>query len=936
MNRAMRTPLLACLIAAAVALPAAEAHAQYPFGKNKIQYTAKDWKVMETEHVDIFYYPDEEVLAGFVAGFVEGVYDEYSAYFRVDFESRIPVILYGTHHDFKETNVIPYILSEATLGFTEFIKGRVALPFTGSYYDLERVCRHELVHAFMLEKLRVVMQSHRRYTYQHPPLWFTEGLAEFLGKREQDNEAHMFLRDAVTGNRLVSLPEMWRIDGSFLMYKEGESALHYLATRFGRESIVVLLENWWKSDRFDILLRKTIGIGQAELSEDWEEYLRRRYFPAVLTRRRADEAGTMLSEPERSFDSHPAVLLDDEGHERYFCLGFGLGTIDLKELRLRERGRRRGEGKSRTIIRGGGSTAFESIPILRSHVSGRGDTLLFVAKTGERDAIYLYDPFERKTIERIEVPDARMLNSPSLSRDGRSVAFSAIDDHGRTDLYVYDRPSGRTRRLTDDVYDDLHPDWHPDGRSLVFCSDRCDGGMRGSSALFTIEVETGRIEQITDGSYRDTDPRWLDDGRGMLFSSDRTGVADIWLLEDGVLSRQTGTIGGLFNPVPCPDGAHFLASGFSGGSYRIYQMAFAETARESKRNEPGICGIGWTPVLADSSIERGRRDYRAQFGVDFIGAAFAVDPDYGYMGNGAQIYMTDILGDHQLMFLFGSASDDFDDFWTRLNVAATYYNQSDRLNWAVGAFHLASYMGTFYDLLRFERRYGVVAAVSYPVSKFTRIELSGVFKGMERDDDITFLGLENGKSWLVSSFLSLTTDNIVWYVGGPLKGHRMNVALGNTIDLEGRGYESTTLNVDLRNYQNIGRRIVFAQRFVSRSAWGSDLQLFYLGGSWDLRGYEFRDFAGKKTMLFNNEIRFPLLDRLLVRLPFGHIDFPLFRGALFFDTGRAWDWIEDTGWIGSVGAGVEMNLGYLPVIRLNFSRRTDFREIEKKYRIGFF
>lgn len=931
----MRTPLLACLLASLM-LVAHDAAAQYPFGKNKIQYSAKDWKVIETEHVDIFYYPDEVFLAEFVAGFVEDVYDEYAAFFRLEFEDRIPVILYGTHHDFKETNVIPYLLGEATLGFTEFIKGRVALPFTGSYYDLERVCRHELVHAFMLEKLRVVMNEHRRYTYQHPPLWFTEGLAEYLGKRTQDTEAHMFLRDAVTGDGLFSLQDVWRIDGTFLMYKEGESALHYIATRFGPEAIVVLLENWWKSDRFDILLRKTIGMGTEELSNDWEEYLRRRYYPAVISRRRADELGVMYSEPRRSFDSHPVVLVDDEGRERYFCLGFGLGTIDLRELRLGRGRHRRLEGKARTIIRGGASSDFESIPILRSHMHARGDTLLFVAKTGERDAIYLYDPFERETIRRVEIQEARMLNSPSLSPDGGLVAFSAIDPRGRTDLFVYDLRTGRSRRLTDDIYDDRHPDWRPDGRALVFSSDRCEGGPGGSTALFEIDTSTGNTRRLTDGRFADTDPRWLPDGGGILFSSDRSGVQDVWLLSNGVLTRQSETIGGLSAPVPCPDGRHYLAAGFSGSSYRIYRFAYPEREPERVSAEPGICGIGWTPVLADTSVARARRDYRPQFGIDFIGAAFAVDPDYGYMGNGAQLYLTDILGDHQLMLLFGSASDDFDNFWNRLNVAVTYYNQSSRLNWAVGAFHLASYMGTFYDLLRFERRYGVLAAVSYPISKFTRVELSGVFKGMEREDDVTFLGLEDGKSWLVSNYLSFTTDNIVWYVGGPLKGHRMNVALGNTLDLQGRGYESTTLSIDVRNYLNIGRRIVFAQRFVNRNAWGSDLQLFYLGGSWDLRGYDFRDFAGKKTMLFNNEIRFPLLDRLLVRLPFGVIDFPVFRGALFFDAGRAWDWIEDTGWIGSIGAGVEMNLGYLPVIRLNFSRRTDFEELEKKYRIGFF
>jgi hypothetical protein len=132
----------------------AGASAQYPFGKNKIQYTPKDWKVIETEHFEIFYYPEEIAVADFVAGRSEGIYAEYSEFFGLEFDRRIPVVLYGTHHDFQETNIIPYMISEATGGFTEFIKGRVALPFTGSYGRLLNVYRHEITHAFMLEKLR--------------------------------------------------------------------------------------------------------------------------------------------------------------------------------------------------------------------------------------------------------------------------------------------------------------------------------------------------------------------------------------------------------------------------------------------------------------------------------------------------------------------------------------------------------------------------------------------------------------------------------------------------------------------------------------------------------------------------------------------------------------------------------------------------------------
>ncbi|MBN2069844.1 MAG: PD40 domain-containing protein [Candidatus Krumholzibacteriota bacterium] len=910
----------------------APSNAQYPFGKNKVQYYPKGWRVIETEHMDIYYYPDELAIAEFIAGMAEEVYEEYSAFFDLEIERRVPIILYGTHHDFKETNIIPYTISEGTGGFTEFIKGRVAIPFMGSYGKLKRVFRHEMVHVFMLEKLRVVMHRQRRYTYMHPPLWFTEGLAEFLALRGMDSEAEMFMRDAVITDRLYYLDDLWRIMGTYMMYKHGESVLHYIATRFGDDAIRMIHENWWKSDKFDLILLSTIGIGQNRLDRDYREYLKKRYYPSVMTRRQAFEILERLSPEERSFENHPASIRGSDSKDRTFCTGFGLGSIDIFELEKDKRGRQ----KKRTIIEGGRSDRFESIPLLRSRISSRNDTLVFVSKSGKRDVIYLYRADEEKIISSVRCDEVRMINSPVISRDGKSVVFSALDNKGKTDLYIKDLDDGTLERITDDYYEDLSPDWHPDGKTIIFSSDRTGGEPGDEKAIFSIDLATRRITRLTAGHQRDIDPRYMPDGNGILFSSDRDGVFDIYLQKDGVLYRQTNLLGGAFEPVPEYDGDTFLLSAYSEGAYHVYRKIIEYDNIVSARNMPGKIDISWDPRPSDSTSVYLNKDYNLRFGLDLIAAAFSVDPDYGYMGNGAQIFLTDVMSDHHLVFLFGSASDDFSDFWDNANLGFTYINEKERLNYAFGAFHLAGYIGSVHGLIRFERRYGVMAGLSYPISRFRRVDFQTIFKYMERDDDITYLGTQVGKTTLVSNHLSFTSDNIVWTVGGPLNGHRMNISLGRSFDINGSRYESTTFQFDLRHYINFGPRFVFAQRLVTRKAWGSDIQLFYLGGAWDLRGYDFRQYAGKAIFLLNSEFRFPLVDDLLIRFPFGHIEFPVFRGSVFVDAGKVDGFIYDTGWIGSIGTGVEMNLGYLPVIRVNFVRKTDFKTIAADTNFDFF
>src|SRR5688500_57463 len=51
-----------CLLVAAFVICPTPAPAQY-FGKNKVQYSRFDWKVLETEHFHVYYYESEAQAA---------------------------------------------------------------------------------------------------------------------------------------------------------------------------------------------------------------------------------------------------------------------------------------------------------------------------------------------------------------------------------------------------------------------------------------------------------------------------------------------------------------------------------------------------------------------------------------------------------------------------------------------------------------------------------------------------------------------------------------------------------------------------------------------------------------------------------------------------------------------------------------------------------
>jgi hypothetical protein len=505
------------------------------------------------------------------------------------------------------------------------------------------------------------------------------------------------------------------------------------------------------------------------------------------------------------------------------------------------------------------------------------------------------------------------------------------------DLYLYERPSKSLTRLTIDPYTEEDPDFHPTRDIVLFASDRCDTIDRRNRGIYSIDLHTRKIWALTCGPFMSRQPEWSPGGDTFLFSSDRHGIDNIYMYDyvGQTITRQTNVIGGLTTPAFMPDGRSFIASGYYQGEFHLYKFAV-----------DGQAG-GVAPMVAyvDSSttdwIDQRRqynsystKKYKQKLGLDFAGVGVAVDPDFGSLGNAAQIVVSDLMGNHQYGFFIGNTSEGTDNFFSNLNVGMTYTNYSNRLNYSLSAFHLNARNRGAFGALREEKRAGVATGLSFPFSRFTRVDGSLVLRYVERLSD--FAGLNQPTTFLASSFVTFVTDNTLWTIGGPLKGWRYYVTVGRTHDFRNRGFENTTLQVDFRKYFKVTRRIVLATRWQTRQSWGGDFQLFYLGGPWDLRGYPFREFFGKGTYLLNTELRFPLLDRFMFALPFGGVELPLFRGSLFFDMGRTTRYITETDWLGSFGAGVELNLGYAPVIRVNFTRLTNFSTISRETGVQFF
>ena len=136
--RAERALALAAALLAAGVLPAS---AQY-FGQNQVQYRDFDFKVLKTDHFDVYYYPEEEDAAKLAARMAERWYTRLAQLLNHELSSRQPLILYASGAHFRQTNAIEGEIGEGTGGVTEAFKRRIVLPFAGPIAASDHVLGH--------------------------------------------------------------------------------------------------------------------------------------------------------------------------------------------------------------------------------------------------------------------------------------------------------------------------------------------------------------------------------------------------------------------------------------------------------------------------------------------------------------------------------------------------------------------------------------------------------------------------------------------------------------------------------------------------------------------------------------------------------------------------------------------------------------------------
>ncbi len=947
-------PLALCLAALAAApLPAQTV----PFGKNKIQYREFDWRIMPGQHIDVYYYPEEEQVARLALAYGEESYAYLERKFQHHPFRRIPLIVYSSDQHFEQTNVFPGFIPEGVLGFTEYLKRRVALPFRGDYSQFRNTLRHELVHAFQLSKITEVAAMHPRQRRASPQNihWWTEGLAEYFSS-EQTAEDEMFVRDLVVRGNLPTI-QQFNYTYSFMSYPLGAELHKYLSNRFGDEYIARIYDDFWKYDSFEKALEGVLNVKLDELSREWRYAMEQQFFPAYARNPPLDIAAQPLA--FKGGANFKPVLYTPPGSDTpdLYFMSPRTGYTNIYRMRLD-----RGEDGIETVVEGERSAEFESFHAYESRFDiNPSGVIVFVSKYLDRDALLLWDIAKREVVGRYQWHDLVGLKSPAWDATGRKVVFEGLSTAGYSDLYTIDFAAGKRVALTQDSYREEDPDWSPDGSQVVFASDRNPFGRAGYTNLYLVDVAQKTIQQITNGAWNDQDARWSPDGSRVVFSSDRAGSYDLYQVDRQGNGRQlTALSGGAFDPEWLPDARGLVFAGFQDGGFRIFRYTFdADSTHSAAVTRIALGAVAqtaqpwtWGELASPAASVAESEPYKTldKVSVDFAGGDAIVAPGIG-AAQGLQFLVSDMLGNH-IVFLGVSAvqATGVQNFIDNFSGNLLYLNLAHRLNFGGGLFR---FKGRFRDVawdIYDEQTYGGYFLASYPFSKFRRVQLELSMENSNRVDiddiyDVGGIGPDTRpstrdltrKGLLTRNYLSYVKDNTLWLQTGPIDGERYNITVGMvscfacTVPSQVTGQmikhdasaENYVIMGDYRRYVRTSLFSAYAIRAFGYFSDGAIPARAVLGGPLHLRGYPRYSLAGSRVWLVNQEWRFPLLHGLSFSFPFGDLNLPGVQGALFADLGSSWleSMSKPEGTWGSYGSGFRMSLGAPLVLRLDVGRR---------------
>ena len=371
------------------------------------------------------------------------------------------IVLYPTMEEYGQQEIIPFAIPPGVLGFTEMEYQRVSCPYGGNWWEFTETVRHEMAHAWMTQfikdryEMALDVSEETRGGIADPPLWFSEGFAEFMAdrnlgyRRARAEEVNVWI---ALHDKVPTLADLEDMNG-FAVYTLGYSVLSFVAHTAGDSSLMDVLGALAHGTPFPEAWMQAFGRTLSATALEWREWrrllgsLRSADADADIAPHRAVTlpfAGNVRIAGTAAYQPQTGMLSWYQPSDKWGLVvkvaSFADGRVGDVTHQFHDRSR---------FLRFWCPPAFcdSSVAVVALRDGHPVVERFGIAPDPDDPTRFIVSPLSATAFPRlIGITDIAFVSHDSLLCIG-------VDSAGQKDVYAWSAPRGALRRLTDDPSD---------------------------------------------------------------------------------------------------------------------------------------------------------------------------------------------------------------------------------------------------------------------------------------------------------------------------------------------------------------------------------------------------------------------------------------------------------------------------------------------------
>ena len=433
---------------------------QMPFGKNRVQYNDFFWSFYRFKNFDVYFNEGGKDIARYTSYYVNAKLSEIQNFFNFRLEKRLIFIVFNKLTDFRQSNIglISTEEDDNIGGVNKILENKVILYFEGNYKNFEIQINQAIAEVILKEMLtgNSIRDRVTNLTQLNLPDWYIYGLTSYMANKWDFNLDNQ-LRDGILSKKYKKFTRLTDKEAIIA----GHSFWRYIAETYGESIIPSIVYLTRVNKNANRGFYNVLGIKLKPLIKEWYNYYKAEY--EIETQDKdIPETSSILKKPKTKRTYQNIKISPDKKNIIYSTNENGKCIIWLYNT---DKNRKKRIFKYGYVLK---QITDYSYPILSWHLSGK--IFAFIIERDGVIKLYLYNLEERQLISRNLLFYNKVLDF-SYAQSGTAIVLSAIVN-GKTDIFVYNIPSGSSEQITNDFYDDLNPKFINNSNSIIFSSNR--------------------------------------------------------------------------------------------------------------------------------------------------------------------------------------------------------------------------------------------------------------------------------------------------------------------------------------------------------------------------------------------------------------------------------------------------------------------------------